>query len=71
MYVCIGYCERKQARLLRLWGVAFAEPSPGGRCGGPAPVLAGPQPAPMPMSLIELQFTIFYLIIPLIFVHYR
>ncbi|MFS7922227.1 putative ACT domain-containing protein ACR1-12 [Helianthus anomalus] len=45
--------RRKEARLPRLWGAGCAEPSPGGRCGGPAPVLAGPQPTPIPFSLTD------------------
>ncbi|KAJ0896452.1 hypothetical protein HanRHA438_Chr08g0334851 [Helianthus annuus] len=35
----------------RLWGAGLDESSPGGRCGGPAPGLAGHQPAPIPSSL--------------------
>ncbi|KAJ0444628.1 hypothetical protein HanIR_Chr16g0833901 [Helianthus annuus] len=55
MYVCIHVCvlrERREERQVRLWGVACAEPTQWGRCGGPAPVLAEPQPAPIPFSLM-------------------
>ncbi|MFS7918561.1 hypothetical protein Hanom_Chr03g00202621 [Helianthus anomalus] len=55
MCVCIGYCERK-------WPVLSVCREPKlpsrnqGRCGGPPPGQAGPQPAPIPLSLIERVF---------------
>ncbi|MFS7910324.1 hypothetical protein Hanom_Chr02g00104931 [Helianthus anomalus] len=54
MYVCIGICERreeKEARRDRLVGAEKDGTGRGGRCGGPAPDLAGPKPTPIPLSL--------------------
>ncbi|MFS7967112.1 hypothetical protein Hanom_Chr09g00781891 [Helianthus anomalus] len=52
MCVCIGYCERK-------WPVLSVcrEPKlPSRNQGAVWGTVAGPQPAPIPLSLIELVF---------------
>ncbi|KAL9999928.1 hypothetical protein Hdeb2414_s0453g00897061 [Helianthus debilis subsp. tardiflorus] len=41
----------------RLWGVGLDQPSPRGRCGGPAPGQAGHQAAPIPSSLMKITPT--------------
>ncbi|KAJ0590512.1 hypothetical protein HanIR_Chr04g0198261 [Helianthus annuus] len=54
MHICIGVCKEKKERTGNPGCGEPALPSRScrGRCGGPAPVLAGPQPAPIPTSLM-------------------
>ncbi|MFS8025389.1 hypothetical protein Hanom_Chr16g01474391 [Helianthus anomalus] len=55
MHVCIGVCvceERGERPILTGCGEpVLPSRRSGGRCGGPTPVLAGPQSAPIPTSL--------------------